>query len=156
MAGGGIDPDNAAEYLEAGASRVIVTSYVFKHGMVDFDALGRMRDAVGRDRLCIDLSCRKSGSGYFIVTDRWQSFTEVKLEQAVMDLFSEYASEFLVHAVDSEGKQQGIDEYVISVLKESPVPVTYAGGVGSLSDLERIKKLGEGKIDTVYYPNCED
>lgn len=147
MAGGGIDPDNSGEYLDAGASHVIVTSYVFKNGQVDFDALDRMRDAAGSDRLCLDLSCRKRGGGYYIVTDRWQKFTDVKLSAEVMELFAGYAAEFLVHAVDSEGRQQGIDEAVISVLKESPVPVTYAGGVGSLDDIRRIKSLGEDRID---------
>lgn len=148
MAGGGIDPDNALAFLDAGASHVIVTSYVFKDGRIDMDALSRIVDAVGRERLCLDLSCRKRVDGqYYIVTDRWQRFTETRLDSSVMELLSGYASEFLVHAVDSEGKQQGIDEKILSIIKESPVPVTYAGGVGCLEDVKMIRELGEGKID---------
>ncbi|MCR5235936.1 MAG: phosphoribosylformimino-5-aminoimidazole carboxamide ribotide isomerase [Lachnospiraceae bacterium] len=148
MAGGGIDPDNALAFLDAGASHVIVTSYVFKDGRIDMDALSRIVDAVGRERLCLDLSCRKRSDGqYYIVTDRWQRFTETRLDSSVMELLSGYASEFLVHAVDSEGKQQGIDEKILSIIKESPVPVTYAGGVGCLEDVKMIRELGEGKID---------
>ena len=148
MAGGGIAPDNALAFLDAGASHVIVTSYVFKDGRIDMEALSRIVDAVGRERLCLDLSCRKRGDGqYYIVTDRWQRFTETRLDSSVMELLSGYASEFLVHAVDSEGKQQGIDEKILSIIKESPVPVTYAGGVGCLEDVKMIRELGEGKID---------
>ncbi len=152
MAGGGITPDNAGAFLDAGASHVIVTSYVFRDGRVELDALEKMRDAVGRERLCLDLSCRKragqaSEDGYYIVTDRWQKYTEVKMDEETLDSFSGYASEYLVHAVDSEGKQQGIDEEIVNVLKGSPVKVTYAGGVGSLDDIKRLKNLGEGRID---------
>lgn len=147
MAGGGIDPGNAHEYLDAGASHVIVTSYVFRDGKVDRDALRRMRDTAGRERLCLDLSCRKRNGFYYIVTDRWQRFTDVKLDKETMDLFAGYAAEYLVHAVDVEGKQQGIDGEVLSILKESPVPVTYAGGVGSLDDIRTIRDTGEGRVD---------
>ncbi|MBQ7583638.1 MAG: phosphoribosylformimino-5-aminoimidazole carboxamide ribotide isomerase [Lachnospiraceae bacterium] len=147
MAGGGIEPSNAAGYLDAGASHVIVTSYVFRDGRVDYDALKRMREAVGRERLCLDLSCRRREGAYYIVTDRWQRFTEERLDDAVMELLSGYAAEYLVHAVDSEGKQQGIDEEIISILGRSPVPATYAGGVGSLDDIKRIRTLGGGRVD---------
>ncbi len=147
MAGGGIDPVNAHLFLEAGASHVIVTSYVFKDGRIDRKALSAMRDAVGRERLCLDLSCRKRGNDYYIVTDRWQNFTEEKLEKDILDFFSEYAAEFLVHAVDAEGRQQGIDTGVLPILLESPVPVTYAGGVSCLEDIRLLMEAGEGRID---------
>ena len=147
MIGGGIDPDNSREYLDAGASHVIVTSFVFKDGRIDTRALKAMRDAVGRERLCLDLSCRRRGEDHYIVTDRWQRFTDEKLSAGLLDLLAEYASEFLVHAVDAEGKQQGIDEDVAAILAGSSVPVTYAGGVGSLHDLVRLKEAGEGRID---------
>ena len=147
MAGGGIDPLNAHLFLEAGASHVIVTSYVFKDGRIDKEALETMRDAVGRERLCLDLSCRRKGNDHYIVTDRWQRFTEEKLEKDILDFFSEYAAEFLIHAVDAEGKQQGIDTDVLEILLKSPVPVTYAGGVSGLEDIRLLMKAGEGKID---------
>ena len=147
MAGGGITPENAGEYLDAGANHVIVTSYVFNGGRIDTDALEAMRKAVGREHLCLDLSCRLKGKEHFIVTDRWQKFTDEKLDKGILDFFADYADEFLVHAVDTEGKQQGIDEKILPVLAESPVPVTYAGGVGSLEDIVRLKEAGGGRID---------
>lgn len=147
MAGGGITPDNAGEFIEAGASHVIVTSYVFHEGRIDYDRLGRMRDAVGKDRLCLDLSCRRKGSDYIIVTDRWQCFTDERLDAGLLMSLADYADEYLVHAVDVEGRQQGIEEAVVPILKESPIPLTYAGGVGSLDDIVKLKKLGNGKID---------
>ncbi len=147
MAGGGINSDNAEEYLDAGASHVIVTSYVFSGGCIDMVALKRIKGIVGRERLCLDLSCRRRGKDYYIVTDRWQSFTDEKLEGGLLDFLSEYASEFLVHAVDTEGKQQGIEDDVLPMLAESPIPVTYAGGVSSLEDVKKLKLAGKDKID---------
>ncbi len=147
MAGGGITPDNAGEFIEAGASHVIVTSYVFHEGRIDYDRLGRMRDTVGRERLCLDLSCRRRGSDYIIVTDRWQRFTDERLDAGLLMSLADYAGEYLVHAVDVEGRQQGIEEAVVPILKESPIPLTYAGGVRGLDDIEKLKKLGDGKID---------
>ena len=147
MAGGGIDPENAKVFLEAGASHVIVTSYVFKDGRIDRRALSAMEKAVGREHLCLDLSCRRRGTEHYIVTDRWQRFTDETLDAGILDFFADHASEFLIHAVDTEGKQQGIDEDIIPVLKTSTVPVTYAGGVGTLGDIIRLKEAGEGRID---------
>ena len=147
MAGGGISPDNAGEFIDAGASHVIVTSYVFYEGRIDYDRLRRMRDAVGKERLCLDLSCRQRGRDYIIVTDRWQRFTDERLDSVLLESLSDYADEYLVHAVDVEGRQQGIEEAVVPILKESPIPVTYAGGVGSLGDIAKIRELGDGKID---------
>lgn len=68
--GGGITAENAPEFIEAGASHVIVTSYVFRDGRIDYDNLCRIRDAVGKERLVLDLSCRKRDGVYYIVTDR--------------------------------------------------------------------------------------
>ncbi|MBO5550506.1 MAG: phosphoribosylformimino-5-aminoimidazole carboxamide ribotide isomerase, partial [Lachnospiraceae bacterium] len=147
MAGGGITPDNAGEYLDAGASHVIVTSFVFKDGRIDLKALEAMEKAVGKEHLCLDLSCRKRGREHFIVTDRWQKFTDEKLDAGVLEFFADYASEFLIHAVDAEGRQKGIDEDILPVLIKSPIPVTYAGGVGELSDIIRLKEAGAGRID---------
>ncbi|CAN0545786.1 unnamed protein product, partial [Ectocarpus sp. 8 AP-2014] len=48
--GGGVNPSNAMKYLDAGASHVIVTSYVFKDGEIDWERLEELRTAVGRDR----------------------------------------------------------------------------------------------------------
>ncbi len=147
MAGGGITPRNASDYIDAGASHVIVTSYVFKNGTIDIDALDEMRDAVGREKLCLDLSCRRRNGKLYIVTDRWQVFTEEEFGVPLLKRLSDHASEFLVHAVDAEGRCQGIDEDVLDILKDSPIPVTYAGGISSLDDIRTVREKGCGMVD---------
>lgn len=147
--GGGITPENAEEYLEAGAEKVIVTSYVFQDGQVNFENLEKLKKTVGKEHLVLDLSCRKKEDQYWIVTNRWQNFTQVALTTENIDLFKEYASEFLIHAVDVEGKAQGIEEQVVSILEKEmkDLSVTYAGGVRSMEDLKTLYRLGKGKID---------
>ena len=151
QAGGGITPENAGQFLGAGASHVIVTSYVFRGGRIDFEALDRMVSAVGKDRLVLDLSCRRTEEGYRIVTDRWQKFTEVLLGDEILDQLSEYCDEYLIHAVDAEGKQTGPERNVAAILGrfavESGVPVTYAGGISCFEDLDLLKKEGRGAVD---------
>lgn len=145
--GGGITAENAAAYLHAGASHVIVTSYVFQGGQIHYDNLKKLVKAVGRRHLVLDLSCRKKAAGYYIVTDRWQNYTETMLTEAVLAEFSAYCDEFLLHAVDVEGKAAGIDEELAGILgKYDGNPVTYAGGVHSLADLAKLKALGQGRI----------
>ena len=146
--GGGIRADNAAEYLEAGASHVIVTSYVFRDGKVDWENLGKIKEEVGKERLVLDLSCRRKGEVYYIVTDRWQRFTEVALTEAVLEELAGYCAEFLIHAVDVEGKARGIEEPLVRMLGAwEGIPVTYAGGVGSFSDLKKLKELGRNRLN---------
>ncbi len=150
QAGGGIDEKNAALFLDAGASHVIVTSYVFREGRICYNHLERLKQAVGRERIVLDLSCRKrsgpKGDAYYIVTDRWQTYTDTRLDADLLEELSASCDEFLVHAVDAEGKCSGIEEEVVSVIKDSPIPVTYAGGIASLSDLEKIRTLGESRV----------
>lgn len=146
--GGGITPDNAGEYLKAGASHVIVTSYVFKDGMLHYERLKEMEQAVSKKHLVLDLSCRKKNGIYYIVTDRWQNYTDVVLNEQTIAELSSHCDEFLVHAVDVEGKAKGIEEEVASMLgKYCDIPATYAGGVHSYEDLQLLKKLGGGKVD---------
>lgn len=148
MVGGGINPDNALEYIEAGASHVIVTSYAFNEGQVRMDRIKELSQVVGKEHLCIDLSCRKKDDDYYVVTNRWQTFTEVKLDKELFEMISPYCDEFLIHAVDVEGKQKGIEEEVARLLyKYCDKPVTYAGGISSFEDLNKLKKLGHGRID---------
>ncbi|XP_073316801.1 1-(5-phosphoribosyl)-5-[(5-phosphoribosylamino)methylideneamino] imidazole-4-carboxamide isomerase, chloroplastic-like isoform X2 [Primulina huaijiensis] len=146
--GGGINSSNALSYIDEGASHVIVTSYVFHNGEIDFERLKELASVVQKQRLVLDLSCRKKEDRYAIVTDRWQKFSDVFLDQKVLDILANYADEFLVHGVDVEGKRLGIDEELVALLgKYSPIPVTYAGGVTCISDLERIKIAGMGHVD---------
>lgn len=146
--GGGVNPDNAMDYLEAGASHVIVTSHVFHNGRVDFDRLDRLTRVVGRNRLVLDLSCRWRDGAFWIVTDRWQQFTDQKIEPALLEQMSRYCAEYLVHGVDVEGRMQGVQEELIQLLAwYSPLPVTYAGGVTSMEDLELVRRLGREAVD---------
>ncbi len=146
--GGGITPQNAVAYLDAGASHVIVTSYVFSNGRIDMEKLKLLQEAVGKDRLVLDLSCRKKGSGFWIVTDRWQKFTDEIISPEILNQLADYCDEFLVHGVDVEGKMEGIQTELIEILgKYSPIPVTYAGGVKALSDLELVKEVGSNRVD---------
>lgn len=148
MIGGGIDAENALEYMDAGASHVIVTSYVFKNGEVNLANLQKLVDTVGKEHVVLDLSCRKINGAYYIVTDRWQKATNVILSQETLDYFSNYCDEFLIHAVDVEGKSSGIEQEVAALLGSwAKIPITYAGGVHDFRDLELLKALGHGKVD---------
>jgi phosphoribosylformimino-5-aminoimidazole carboxamide ribotide isomerase len=146
--GGGVNPDNARSFLDAGASHVIVTSYVFSNGRIDQDRLAQLVRGVGSERLVLDLSCRKRAGRYYVVTDRWQKFTEQEVDAALLQGLATNCAEFLVHGVDVEGLKQGIEEELIGLLGEhSPLPVTYAGGVSRLADLDRVHTLGKGRVD---------
>jgi phosphoribosylformimino-5-aminoimidazole carboxamide ribotide isomerase len=146
--GGGVSADNAAFWLDQGASHVIVTSYVFKDGLIDMKRLKRLVDTVGKKHIVLDLSCRKKDGDYYIVTDRWQKFTNVKIDQTVIADLSQYCDEFLVHAADVEGKCRGIEKKVVTILKDAvQIPTTYAGGVRNIDDLALIKDLGADRID---------
>ena len=132
QAGGGITAENAAEYLDAGASHVIVTSYVFRDGTISYENLNRLLENVGKKRLVLDLSCRKKNDSYFIVTDRWQKFTDTAVSHATLDELAAHCDEFLIHAVDVEGKSAGIDEQLADLIGSwKGIPVTYAGGAGT-------------------------
>ncbi|MBQ9063599.1 MAG: phosphoribosylformimino-5-aminoimidazole carboxamide ribotide isomerase [Eubacterium sp.] len=166
QAGGGITPENAADFLDAGASHVIVTSYVFRDGSIDYARLNRMVETVGREHLVLDLSCRKyrpssaapvdcpSGSAYtlknsyYVVTDRWQKFTDTEVTPDTLRELSAYCDEFLIHAADVEGKQGGVDAELISILSQlENFPITYAGGVGSFADLDILKTAGRDRLN---------
>lgn len=148
QAGGGITPENAADFLKAGASHVIVTSYVFSEGQIRYDKLDAILKEVGKERLVLDLSVRSRDGRYYIVTDRWQKYTSVELNEQTLDMLSYYCGEFLIHAVDVEGKSAGIEESVAKLLGDwGKIPVTYAGGVHSFADLDRLRQLGRGRVD---------
>ena len=134
--GGGVTAENAPEWLDAGAGQVIVTSYIFADGELK------------RDRLVLDLSCRRlPGGGYRIVTDRWQKFTTLAVDAAALNRLADYACEFLVHAVDVEGRQSGIDAELLGILAEhSPIPCVYAGGIRNFDDIEQVRRAGNGRI----------
>lgn len=146
--GGGITAQNASLWLDRGASHVIVTSYVFVDGQIHWPRLADLVAMVGRDHLVLDLSCRKRGRDYFIVTDRWQKFTEVSIDEKTLTELAGSCAEFLIHAADVEGQCAGIEADLVRLLAElSPLPTTYAGGIRDQADIELIKTLGGGRID---------
>ena len=146
--GGGINDKNAAGFLDKGASHVIVTSFVFRNGEIDEHNLTLMKNAVGKERLVLDLSCRKRGEDYYIVTDRWQKFTDTRLCPETIERLRNSCDEFLIHAVDVEGKAKGIEDDVARMLGDiEGMPATYAGGISSFDDLEKLKVLGKDRVD---------
>jgi phosphoribosylformimino-5-aminoimidazole carboxamide ribotide isomerase len=146
--GGGITTDNAARWLDQGASHIIITSHVFHNGLLDRERLARLVKVVGREHLVIDLSCRWRDDGYYVVTDRWQKFTDLRINSQTLTQLAESCDEFLVHAVDVEGKCMGVDERLIRLLAGSvTIPITYAGGVASMDDLKLIRDAGQGRLD---------
>ena len=145
--GGGVTAENAAGFLEAGASHVIVTSYVFRDGRIDWDRLEKLSVSVGKDHLVLDVSCRKKDGRYYIVTDRWQKFTEMEVSRETLRRLEPWCSEFLIHAADVEGKASGVERDLVRILAEhARIPVTYAGGVGSYEDLRWLADTGNGRI----------
>ena len=146
--GGGVNFTNAQSWLGAGASHVIVTSWVFRDGRLDADRLQSLVKAVGRERLVLDLSCRRRGGDYFVVTDRWQKFTELTVSRETLARLAEQCAEFLIHAVDVEGLCRGIDAELVQQLGAwTPIATTYAGGAQSLADLAAVTCLGRGRVD---------
>jgi phosphoribosylformimino-5-aminoimidazole carboxamide ribotide isomerase len=146
--GGGVTNENATFYLDAGASHVIVTSHIFQDGEVNYRKLSQLMNIVGRDKLVIDLSCRKQGDRYLVVVDRWQTFTNVEIDYDTVNHLAEFCDEFLVHGVDVEGRQTGVEYQLVEKLAGIvPIPVTYAGGAGQLTDLDNVLLKGHGKID---------
>ena len=145
--GGGINADNAAAWLDAGASHVIVTSWIFHDGICDFDRLQKLKSLVGKDKLVLDLSCKKCGDRYFVATDRWQKISRQEVTPETLQEYSAYSDEFLIHAVDVEGKRAGIDGELLAILAASPVKCVYAGGVSQYSDIELIAELGRHAVD---------
>lgn len=146
--GGGIHADNALDFIDAGASHVIVTSWIFEGPVLRRDRLDTLTETIGTDKLVLDLSCRLRDGSYYVVTNRWQTFTDLMLSPSVLKDLATYCDEFLVHGVDVEGLCAGVDIDLVSKLSEwSPIPVTYAGGARSLEDLQTVHEVSQGKVD---------
>lgn len=146
--GGGITAENAAQMIKMGASHVIVTSYVFHDGKIDYERLALLQEQVGQEHLVLDLSCRKKEDGYYVVTDRWQTFTKERVTLELLEKLADACDEYLIHAVDVEGRKAGVEVELLRLLSQfQKRPVTYAGGVGSMEDLELLETIGGGRID---------
>ncbi|THH02441.1 hypothetical protein EW026_g428 [Hermanssonia centrifuga] len=149
--GGGITDENCTEWIAAGASKVIVTSYLFPDTKFSLEKLARISDIVGKDKLVVDVSCRRRGDKWFVAMDKWQRITEMEVCKESLDLLSAYCSEFLVHAADVEGLCKGIDEQLVCNLGMwVTIPTTYAGGAKSVSDLQLVDELSQGKVDLTF------
>ena len=149
--GGGINAENAKKWIDYGASHVIVTSYMFDGPVVSIKKIQELVDAVGKDNLILDLSCKRVGDGWTVAKDRWQTLTDLTISPETLDMLSQYCSEFLVHAADVEGKCQGIDEQLVSYLASwGKIPITYAGGAKSIDDLKIVNELSQGKVHLTY------
>src|SRR5699024_5324563 len=145
--GGGINADNAEEFLTAGASHVIVTSYIFQDGELKMDHLNKLIDTIGKERLVIDLSCKQKDGKWFVVTDKWTKFTNIEITQKTISELENYCDEFLIHAADVEGKRGCMSENLVCTLAEYvSIPTTYAGGVRSIEDLQLFEELSKGKL----------
>lgn len=146
--GGGITTENAAYYLEQGATHVIVTSYVFKDGKINFPNLKELVSEIGKEHLVLDLSCRAKDGTYYVVTDKWQNFSDFEINPTNLILLEGYCAEFLIHAADVEGQCRGVQNDLITKLGQwVSIPTTYAGGARSLEDLDLVYQLGRGKLD---------
>ena len=149
--GGGIDAGNAEAWLDAGAAKLIVTSWLFEAGRLSLERVRALANRVGEEKLVVDLSCRRRDGDWWVATDRWQTVTETRVDAPVFAALSEYCSEFLVHAADVEGRQAGIDEALVAHLAEiSPRPCTYAGGARAIEDLDRVAALSGGRVDLTF------
>ncbi|MCR8632683.1 phosphoribosylformimino-5-aminoimidazole carboxamide ribotide isomerase [Paenibacillus radicis (ex Xue et al. 2023)] len=146
--GGGITAENAASYLAKGASHVIVTSYIFRDGELNTANLDKIVSEVGADKLVIDLSCKEHNGKWVVATNQWKTISNFEVTAQSLRYLEAYCDEFLVHAVDVEGKRAGIQESLVKHLAQSvTIPTTYAGGARSIADLELFHKLTDGKLD---------
>jgi phosphoribosylformimino-5-aminoimidazole carboxamide ribotide isomerase len=145
--GGGINIGNCDYYLKHGASHIIVTSYVFKNGNIYFDNLKRLVEKVGKTNIVLDLSCRKKANNYYVVTDRWKKFTDFQINEENLKILAEFCDEYLIHAVDVEGKCNGIEDELVNSLSDIiTIPTTYAGGISSFEDIDKLRGYSS-KID---------
>lgn len=146
--GGGIHADNAKQWIEKGASHVIVTSYIFHDGKLDLERLKRLVETIGKEHIVLDLSCRKRDGKWYVVTDKWTKFSNFEVNQENLSFLEQFCYEFLIHAVDVEGKKSGMQEELVQDLAEwATIPTTYAGGIRSIGDLEKFKALSGGKLN---------
>jgi phosphoribosylformimino-5-aminoimidazole carboxamide ribotide isomerase len=149
--GGGINIDNARQWLDAGAQKLIVTSAFFTNSQLDINKVKAMYQLVGKNRLVIDLSCKKTADGWCVATDRWQTITTTPIDDSTLNMLAGYCSEFLIHAADVEGLCRGIDQPLVSLLgKDCPIPCTYAGGAKSINDLKLVQELSGGTVDLTF------
>ncbi|KAL8696883.1 MAG: hypothetical protein Q9201_007432 [Fulgogasparrea decipioides] len=148
--GGGITAENAKLWIERGAEKVIVTSYLFPEARFSLDRLKAVLKALDNngEKLVVDLSCRRVDDKWMVAMNKWQTLTDMEIEHNTIRSLEPYCSEFLIHATDNEGLQRGIDEVLVGKLGEwCTKPVTYAGGGRHLEDFDLVQRLSQGRVD---------
>jgi phosphoribosylformimino-5-aminoimidazole carboxamide ribotide isomerase len=147
--GGGIHAGNAAHWLDAGASHVIITSALFDaRGRFLEEVLHALVQDIGREKLVIDLSCRRTPDGWTVAMNRWQTLTDLVVDHATLDRLAPWCDEFLIHAADVEGLCRGIDEELVELLGSwGKCPVTYAGGAATMADVRLVESASQGAVD---------
>ncbi|KAG0146857.1 hypothetical protein CROQUDRAFT_656846 [Cronartium quercuum f. sp. fusiforme G11] len=149
--GGGVDLSNAEKWLDAGADKIIVTSFLFPGCKFSEERLRQIVELVGKEKLVIDLSCKKRDSSWFVASNQWRDLTDTEVNEETLRDLSNSCAEFLIHAADHEGLCKGIDTDLVKCLgKWSRVPVTYAGGANSVTDLDLVKRLSDSKVDLTF------
>jgi len=136
--GGGINLKNAQGWLDAGASHIILTSWLFdKAGKFESEKLDALVKQVGKQRIVIDLSCKRNNDGWTVAMNRWQTLTDIEVEPSTLDSLADRCDEFLIHAADVE-ELMG---------KWAKIPMTYAGGVATMDDVLLVDSAGAGNVD---------
>ncbi len=147
--GGGINIRNAVEWLEAGASQIIITSSLFdSDGRFLEKNLRELAAEVGRENIVVDLSCRRTKTGWTVAMNRWQTLTNIDVTHPTLETLAEWTSEYLIHAADVEGLCNGIDAELVEELGGwAGVPMTYAGGVSGMDDVLLVADRSGGNVD---------
>jgi phosphoribosylformimino-5-aminoimidazole carboxamide ribotide isomerase len=74
--------------------------------------------------------------------------TNQRIDHELMDQLMNYCDEFLIHAVDVEGKSKGIEKELTELIGSwGKIPITYAGGVHCFEDLDVLKELGRNCLN---------
>ena len=149
--GGGITLQNALNWLDLGADKLIVTSWLFPNQQLDWSRLRQISELIGTRNLVVDLSCKRASDSWIVAMNKWQVLTDAAISEELLHDISQYCSEFLIHAAHVEGKCQGIDEELVTALgKWSKIPCTYAGGANSVYDLNLVNELSLGRVDLTF------
>jgi len=147
--GGGITLENATEWMNAGASHLIVTSWLFSpEGKFLPERLSQLTSEIGKENLVIDLSCRRTKQGWTVAMNRWQTLTDLNITTENLNHIADHCDELLVHAADVEGLCKGIDQELVQMLGQwAKIPITYAGGAATMADIQLTQESSAGNVD---------
>ena len=137
--GGGIRSIERAEaMLASGAHAVIVSSALFRAGLVDLDFAQALADAVGLERVIAAVDSR----GGHVVIHGWRTPLPMTAVDAVRAL-NPYCGEFLYTHVDTEGLMRGTNmDAILAVRRATDRRVTAAGGITTREEIESLHAEG--------------